>query len=155
MILICSSPFSNRIGRLDELIDLLKDDYDFHHINLCSNIPLTSLKQHVRKAELILFAIQPTITNLKDLYYAYVPHIYEFLYFHPSVKAKTFIIQPFFYHNNSKELRQIFADKTRLGDFKIIPSDSSWFLPATSDEVLKLHSALIGFFETFFENKFS
>ena len=154
ILLLCSNKFSRQIGKLEELLYKLSanKDYEIHHFDLDTNISYDLWRKQVKKADVILFQIQPTRKDLKDPYYAYLPHIYSFLHFHPSVKAKTFIIQPFYYPN-SKELKQIFADKARLGDFKLIPFDSLCSLPATSEEVLKLHDAIISFINKFIKKQ--
>lgn len=164
MIVLISSSFSSRIGRLLGLVDVLKE-YNTNIVivpvynRILKENPesrkeyFKSLVTLIKKAKIVLFHIQPSKRDFRHPYHNYIPNIYSFLYYHPSIKAKTFVIQPFYYsphskfYSHSQRLKQIFADKIRLGDFKEIPFDSLCTLPATFDQALKLHAAIIDFIE--------
>ena len=111
----------------------------------------TSLTTVTKKAEKILFFIHPSKKDFKDPYFKYLPSIYSFLHYHPSIKAKTFVVPPFCYPQgyssfaDSEKLKEIFSDKLRLGDFRGVPFDSSFQLPASSDQVSRFHEAVSKF----------
>lgn len=154
IILVCNER-ARKLGKLDQLFPKLKDETRLYLIpftlSLEANNALEewfrpSLIQAVKQATIILLLLQPSKQDRKDPYFNYLPLIYSFLNYHPSVKAKTFFIHPF-YHPTNTNLKMILSEKIRLGDFREAPSETFYFLPANESQVTLLQQTIINFIE--------
>lgn len=163
MVTLISNDFSIQIGHLEDLLHFTYDSdpatfifkpdlYYFPFsalsgpLNPDEKIWLPQIIQKAKEAEVIFLFLQPTDFDFKDPYYNYIPSIYSFLCCHPSFKAKTYLIPPFF-DPRSDELREILNEKGKQGDFKQVTFPRSCSLPITNKQIDYFHRAIVHFIE--------
>ena len=120
----------------------LSEEYLLHYIH---RINIKKSLAAFKQASKIIVHLQPTLDDLKDPYFEYLPLIYSFLHYHPCIKAKTFFIQPFYSPHSveGRRIKQIYNDKIRLGDFQELPTDSHFTFPVTPEQINKIHEIII------------
>ncbi len=154
MILLLHNRSSKRICNFAKAKEILNQ----HNISLCTEliefpnageqfIISVYILLMAKRATKILFHVQPSIFDISDPYYDYLPYIYALIGSHPSIKRKFYFIHPF-YLPSAFEFKQAINDKLILGDFKEIPPRFPYYskpVPIVAEKVVELHLTVLEF----------